>query len=596
MKTAKSLTAADTGIAVGEALFAYPLEVDSTIAGLSEIQGRSTVEVSLEDQQSVRTLDDFLGRLLWAQLRKAGFVGAGVSIAKIKAQIGLRDSYDRWLEESLRILVTRGILIEGDGYYSEVGHTAETVEEVWREWERCKGALLSNSNLAAQVVLVEKTLRSLPDILSNATVRATDVVFPNGSMELVEGIYKGSSIANYFNDLVAEVAMEFIKERLKQDPCARIRILEIGAGTGGTSARVLSKLEGYQDHIEEYCYTDLSRAFLAHGESTYGREKPYLSYRIFDVERPIAEQGIGAGIYDVAIAANVLHATKNIHQTLRNAKAPLRTNGILLINEISRASLFAHLTFGLLEGWWLYEDGTLRIPGGPGLYPDTWHKVLREEGFHAVFFPAEKAHEFGQQVIVGESDGIVRQLRRRQIKKKSATIRTSPMTPSPQVYQNVSVDLLERVQGSLIQEVSRLLKVKAEDIDLDSELSEYGFDSISFTQLGNQLNQSYGLELTPTIFFEQPTLSGFARYLVKAHFGEVSSVLGASEAGQVDVTTTTARQLRRRNRQGSRGSSASASPAWLTLIPRPRPFLEPQKLGGVAAMTFNLEAQSDTDE
>ena len=78
-------------------------------------------------------------------------------------------------------------------------------------------------------------------------------------------------------------------------------------------------------------------------------------------------------------------------------------------------------------------------------------------------------------------------------------------------------ELLEKIQSALVQEVSLGFKVKAEDITLDRELSEYGFNSISFTALAHQLNQRYGLELMPTMFFEHPTLGEVARHLVEHH-------------------------------------------------------------------------------
>ena len=68
-----------------------------------------------------------------------------------------------------------------------------------------------------------------------------------------------------------------------------------------------------------------------------------------------------------------------------------------------------------------------------------------------------------------------------------------------------------------MQAVSKLLKVKLEDIDGDTELSEYGFDSISLTEFANRLNQEYQLELTPTIFFEYPALGSLAEYLAREH-------------------------------------------------------------------------------
>src|SRR5262249_17422520 len=73
------------------------------------------------------------------------------------------------------------------------------------------------------------------------------------------------------------------------------------------------------------------------------------------------------------------------------------------------------------------------------------------------------------------------------------------------------------VQAVLKRSVSRLLKVKTEDIDADTELIEYGFDSITLTEFSNTINQEYKLELTPTIFFEHPTIRSSADYLLKEH-------------------------------------------------------------------------------
>src|SRR5207244_3649436 len=77
--------------------------------------------------------------------------------------------------------------------------------------------------------------------------------------------------------------------------------------------------------------------------------------------------------------------------------------------------------------------------------------------------------------------------------------------------------LLERVEAWLVEAVGVLLKVKRENVDLDAELGEFGFDSISLTGLANYVNQAHGLEVMPTIFFEHPTLRRFARYLLEKH-------------------------------------------------------------------------------
>src|SRR5207244_11191328 len=94
-------------------------------------------------------------------------------------------------------------------------------------------------------------------------------------------------------------------------------------------------------------------------------------------------------------------------------------HGLLFLNEVSRKTLLAHLTFGLLEGWWLNEDDVLRIPGSPGLTAEGWRQILEEEGMSPVVFPARAFHELGQQIVIAESDGVVRQERYDPVRTKA---------------------------------------------------------------------------------------------------------------------------------------------------------------------------------
>ncbi|WP_261595393.1 non-ribosomal peptide synthetase [Pseudoalteromonas holothuriae] len=80
-----------------------------------------------------------------------------------------------------------------------------------------------------------------------------------------------------------------------------------------------------------------------------------------------------------------------------------------------------------------------------------------------------------------------------------------------------SPDLTEQIQSWMRSEVARLLKMSLEDVDIDSEFSEFGFDSISLTEFGEELSRDGTLELSPTVFFEYPTIASFAAYLAQAH-------------------------------------------------------------------------------
>jgi NAD(P)-dependent dehydrogenase (short-subunit alcohol dehydrogenase family) len=158
----------------------------------AELQAHATEPAGselFEGRASLQEMEVLAGRLLWTQLIAAGFpLSERNDVAAIRAGLGLRASYDRWLDESLSILTAHGHLRQDDEWYVAVGGTAPAAEAGWREWEMRKVEWLTDPAIAAQVRLVETTLRALAGILGGA-VRATDVMFPNGSLSLVEGIY-----------------------------------------------------------------------------------------------------------------------------------------------------------------------------------------------------------------------------------------------------------------------------------------------------------------------------------------------------------------------------------------------------------------------
>jgi len=90
--------------------------------------------------------------------------------------------------------------------------------------------------------------------------------------------------------------------------------------------------------------------------------------------------------------------------------------------------------------------------------------------------------------------------------------------------------LRRMILASLMEEAGAQLKVTEEDLEPDEELTEYGFDSIGFTQFANRLNDRFGLELTPTLFFEYPTLEGLADYLADEEAAAMSVAFGAPAA------------------------------------------------------------------
>ncbi|GCF07149.1 SDR family NAD(P)-dependent oxidoreductase [Dictyobacter arantiisoli] len=474
-------------------------------------------------------MDQVLSKLLWGQLRYSGlFTHTRGSITDLTSSHGIHETYTQWLIASLAFLAQAGYLSynEDRDTYTVLDSTPLDHDALWQEWEQQKIVWQSNPDTRAHIQLVETMLRSLPAILTRKKL-ATDIMFPHASLQLVEGIYKNNVVADYFNDVLAQTLILALEELLQQDPVAEIRILEIGAGSGGTSTILFKKLQPYQTHIKEYCFTDISKAFLHYAEKTFSPSYPYITYALFNVENPPARQEIKVGNYDIVIAANVLHATHNIKRTVNNAKALLRKNGLLLLNEISNNSLFTHLTFGLLEGWWSYEDPALRIPGCPALAPDTWQQVLDKEGFHSIFFPAAESHALGQQIIVAASDGVLRvvndQSPAASIPAPKHTEQASSPPAKPQRSKIAStgnaLDQMaeEYVKELLLEAVSETLKIERSLIDLDSSFADYGLDSILGVNLAKTISETFQIDFPTTDLFDYSSINLLARHIATTY-------------------------------------------------------------------------------
>ncbi|WP_338862076.1 amino acid adenylation domain-containing protein [Mycetohabitans rhizoxinica] len=505
--------------------------------------------VTQQMQARKAAIDALQGRLLYAQLQQLGwFSSEHEIIEQMKQRSGLLPMYERWIDKSLDELAQRGYLSMEGGHCPTAYRVAHpqplAVESLWNEWEAQKPDWLEHASLKAEVILAEATLRVLPAIL-NGRIMATDIMFPDSSMAMVEGIYKHNPVSDFFNEVMLNAMVEFVRARLEQAPQTPIRILEIGAGTGGTSARAFEKLRPYQRQIAEYCYTDVSQAFLMHARQTYGPDNPYLNYQLFNVDRPLAEQGIKIGHYDLVMATNVLHATQDLRRTMKNAKAALKHNGLVMINEICRNGLFTHLTFGLLKGWWLFDDQDLRLPGGPALAPKQWKQVLESEGYRQVYYPALADHDLGQQIVIAESNGVIWQDRHSDVEPtkvapKRLAVRAAPASRPPQRSVNtVSVGevtpqaLKDQTVHYLKQMIGGLFKIRPEQIDAGEPLETYGIDSILVVQLTNLLRDKLS-GISSTLFFEYQTIDALADHFVGSQKDQLRALLGLDKASVVE--------------------------------------------------------------
>lgn len=462
--------------------------------------------------------------LLWSQLAALGaFDRPRQGYASLRDHAGIQSMFDPWLRETLRVLANEGYLERRGDEIEVLSRPRRSAAELWDLWEQEGAQWLANPDLRAQRVLLDVCLRALPDVLTGRKL-ATEVVFPDSSVALVENTYKYNPMAAFYNRCLAQRVESFVRYKIARRSVPGIRIIEIGAGTGATSAVVFETLKNYREHIDDYRYTDISKAFLNHAEKTYGPDNPFLSYGVLNIELPPAAQGFEQASYDMVIAANCLHATRDIRTTLGHAKSLLKPNGMLLLNELTVNNLFNHLAFGLLTGWWAYDDHDVRLTGCPGLSPASWRHVLEGEGFRMVTFPRPEAADMGQQIIVAESDGIVRV--QREMGDAGNAAAQTPAAQAPAVRSSASAGGAalppacspnSRVVQTLVQQLAGELRIDASRIARDEAFSSYGMDSIIAVNLTSTIGEALGIDLDITALFEHNTIDTLCAHILSTH-------------------------------------------------------------------------------
>lgn len=293
-------------------------------------------------------------RAAFAQLGWKPDPGQPVLAADLMKQLGIADGFKGLLARLLAIL--------GD----DIAAPEEPLESL----------LIRYPAAQTELRLLGRCGQHLAEVL-RGELDPLQLLFAGGSLAEIEHVYENSPLAQIYNRIVRE-SVETAVERISASrPDRVLRVLEVGAGTGGTTASVLQALPGGRT---DYVFSDVSRLFLAQAREKFAAW-PFVRYQALDVERDPETQGFPGHSFDLIVAANVLHATCDLRQTLRHMRQLLAPGGLVILLEGTTPQPWLDLTFGLTEGWWRFADKDLR-PDYPLLARDRWLQLLHEEGFH----------------------------------------------------------------------------------------------------------------------------------------------------------------------------------------------------------------------
>lgn len=211
-----------------------------------------------------------------------------------------------------------------------------------------------------------------------------------GKLDPLEVIFKSDLAdvfyASLFENLCADGRLASILDLAAHENPA-MRVLEVGAGTGGMTAPVLAAFEERESRIgapsfAEYSYTDISPLFLERAKSRWSRlqTEGRLIFQTLDIEQPIENQGFQPASYDLIIAASVLHATPYLEATIQNVRKALKPGGrLILLEAIKPEETVTNFMAGLTSGWWVAREKWR--PHSPAITEAMWDHCLSKNGF-----------------------------------------------------------------------------------------------------------------------------------------------------------------------------------------------------------------------
>lgn len=220
---------------------------------------------------------------------------------------------------------------------------------------------------------------NLARVLSGAT-DGVRLIFGNPrGRELAAGLYGDWPLnrATYtgLEDLLARLGKQILRQGGGGDHV--LRVLEMGARTGGTTKRLVPLLAQLGVPVV-YTMTDLSPSLMAQARKTWGARYPWMRFAVHDIEKAPEAGSELSGSQHLVIASNAVHATRSLRHSLTSIRAVLRPDdGYLCLVEMTRPMYWVDLVFGLFDGWWMYEDGREHVIADEV----TWQGALESAGY-----------------------------------------------------------------------------------------------------------------------------------------------------------------------------------------------------------------------
>ena len=299
--------------------------------------------------------------------------GAVVVLEELRERLAVLPEHANLLRRMFEILARSGVLqAKDEGFVVTVGAGEPLPDRMPRDSEAFLTEVTERFPHAAnEIGLFCRCAGALPKVL-RGNEEPLALLF--GDAKPTAGdLYRLAPVWRAANRMIGEVVRTLVDEL---PDGRRLRVLEVGAGIGSATESILPELPAGRFDL---MYTDISAGFFADAEARFSAGGASIDFRVLDIEKDPMAQGFEPHGYDLIIAANVLHATRFLDETLAHCRAMLAPSGLLVALENQRGRGWMDLIFGQLDGWWRYSDRYR--PNHALAGPDVWRQALADSGF-----------------------------------------------------------------------------------------------------------------------------------------------------------------------------------------------------------------------
>ena len=377
-----------------------PLKISGalTVSQLAAIEKAVKAEgATVSEHASIRSTLNAADRLaahsIGEALRSLGLdfaSGRQFDLDEVIAEARIAPSHHRLLPRLLSILCEEGVLArDGDSWRVISPPAMDGLADLL-------DAELADASpeTVAFWQLFSRASQRLAEVLSGR-VDAVGLLFGDEGSAILETLYTEHLFWRIPLRQLA-TSLSLLSDTLASDK--PISVIEIGAGTGGLTAHLLPKLV---NRCERYAFTDRTPYFLNRARSRFA-SYPFFVDQLLDIEQDPQIQNFGTDEFDILAAANILHATIDLRQSLAHAAQLIKPGGFLLLQEEGKQERWTDLIFGLTDGWWRFQDRDLR-PDHPLIDKSAWKEALDGAGFENVMvFGGERQDACGAIAIVAQ--------------------------------------------------------------------------------------------------------------------------------------------------------------------------------------------------